>query len=228
VTGAPPADCRDAGRPLGNGRPLRDCEGGPLRRLAGLPDRLFDDFWGTLRVWQNGRALWLAGGLSALGLEIFSWLYFQLFLGLSPCEYCVLIRAAMIVVCLGGLIGAARPGSLFFKIPGLAAALAGSVAGLRWTLILEGINLEAVMDPEYLPVCSSGRVSFPFGIPLDRILPSHFYPGGTCGVESRWEFFGFSMTEWLLMIYAVYIAGLLFMGVAMFLPRKDQGPGPAA
>jgi disulfide bond formation protein DsbB len=192
----------------------------PFSGLLRLPDRLFDDFWGTLKLWQDGRGLWLCGGLSALALELFSYLYFQRRLRLSPCEYCVLIRFAMAVIFMGGMIGAIRPSRLPFKIPGLAVSMAGAVMGLRWTLILEGINLDAQTDPDYLPVCWFGRVEFPLGIPMDRILPGHFSPGGTCGVESQWEFWLMSMPQWLIMIYTVYAAGLFLMAVAAVLPRR--------
>ncbi|MDR2611452.1 MAG: disulfide bond formation protein B [Deltaproteobacteria bacterium] len=216
------ADGRDpSGGPLGAGDPGAP---GLLGRIAGLPDRLLDDFWGTLKLWQDGRGLWFLGGLSALGLELFSYLYFQRRLGLSPCEYCVLIRSAMLVIFLGGMTGAVLPRSLLFKLPGLALALAGAVVGLRWSVILEGINLAAAMDPDFLPVCRSGRVEFPLGIPLDLWLPGHFSPGGECGLDSAWLFWGFSMTQWLIMIYTVYIVGLLMMAASMFVPGK---PGPA-
>jgi disulfide bond formation protein DsbB len=223
----PPGDGPEAGAGGGGGPGAG--AGGLLRRIAGLPDRLFDDFWGTLKLWQDGRALWLCGGLSALSLELFSVLYFQGRLRLSPCEYCVLIRLSMLVVFLGGMTGAVLPRSLPFKVAGLAVSLAGAVAGLRWTVVLENINLSS-MDPDYLPPCSPGGVaSFPFGIPLDRWLPGHFRPGGLCGESSlAWTFMDMTMTQWLIMVYAVYIAGLSLMAVAAALPRRDPGPGGAA
>ncbi|MDR1313704.1 MAG: disulfide bond formation protein B [Deltaproteobacteria bacterium] len=208
--------------PAGPGR----AGSGPAAGLLGLPDALFGDFWGTLKLWQDGRGLWLCGGLSALALELFSYLYFQRHLKLSPCEYCVLIRFAMLMILAGGLLGAVLPKSPACKLPGLALSLAGSVMGLRWTIVLEGINLAAQMDPDYLPVCRSGRVSFPLGIPLDRLLPGHFTPGGSCGVESLYEFWGMTMPQWLLMIFLVYAAGLCLMGISAALPRRaGAAPG---
>ncbi|MDR1080298.1 MAG: disulfide bond formation protein B [Deltaproteobacteria bacterium] len=201
--------------------------GGLASRLLGLPDALFDDFWGTLKRWQDRRALWLCGGLSALALELFSLLYFQRHLRLSPCEYCVLIRFAMATVFLGGMIGSIRPSSPLFKLPGLAVSIAGAAMGLRWCFVLEGINVHAAMNPDFMAPCSSGRVSFPLGLPLDRWLPGHFSPGGVCGVESQWEFWGMNMPQWLIMICLVYLAGLVLMGVANFLPRRPgAGGGP--
>jgi disulfide bond formation protein DsbB len=128
----------------------------------------------------------------------------------------------MALVFLGGMIGSVRPSSLIFKLPGLAVSLAGAAAGLRWSMVLESINLSAVMDPDYLPVCSAGRVRFPLGLPLDRWLPGHFAPGGVCGIESQYEFWGLTMPQWLIMICLVYLAGLFFMGVANFLPSGPK------
>jgi disulfide bond formation protein DsbB len=179
--------------------------------------------------WEEGRALWVLGGLSALGLEIFSYVFFQAFLGLKPCEYCVLIRLAMLGLALGGFLGAAYPRSLLAKLPGYAVALGFSAWGLHLSLALEYINLEAALDPNFFSPCGSGAMDFPLGIPFDAMLPSHFLPSGVCGEDSRWALFDFSMTQQLIMIYVVYIVGLLLMLAAGILKsRKARAPKAAA
>ncbi|MDR2349612.1 MAG: disulfide bond formation protein B [Deltaproteobacteria bacterium] len=197
---------------------------GFFARLAGLPGEIVDDFWGTLGKLQDERLLWVCGGLSALCLELFSYFYFQRHLKLRPCEYCVLIRFSMVVLFSGGMVGAMKPSSLFFKLPGLAISEIGAVMGLRYSIILENINLDS-MDPDYLSVCSFGKVSFPLGIPMDEYFPGHFLAPGTCGKDTLWSFLDFNMTEWLIPIYIVYALGLLFMFAAWILKTlKDKRP----
>jgi disulfide bond formation protein DsbB len=185
--------------------------------------RLVNDFWGTLGDWEASRPLWLAGGLSAACFEIFSYLYFQRYLGLRPCEYCVLIRLAMVLLALGGLVGAIYPKSLIAKVPGYIIAIGASVWGLVLSVRLEFIVLESA-TPGYIPPCSSGQTSFPLGIPLDKMLPGHFHASGTCGVDGLWDFWGFTMTELLIMAYVVYITGLCLMLAAGVLRRLGKAP----
>ena len=185
--------------------------------------RLLADFWGTLGAWEEGRLLWLLGGLSALAMELFSYFYYQLYLGLKPCEYCVLIRLAMWGIALGGFWGAACPRSMLLRFPGYLISTASAVWGLKLTFELEFINL-ASESPDYYPLCGSGGAPFPFGLPLDRLLPSHFYASGACGVDSLWSFMDFTMTQLLLMVYPVYIIGLLFMFISWILRRRSRKP----
>ncbi len=78
--------------------------------MSAILKELRDDFWGAWGRWQDRRPLWLMGGGIALFLEIFSWAFFQTFLGLLPCELCVYIRFSMLGIFAGAMVGALRPG----------------------------------------------------------------------------------------------------------------------
>jgi disulfide bond formation protein DsbB len=195
---------------------------GFFKSIILIPKNLIDDFWGTLGDLQDQRLLWFLGGLSGLFFEVFSYLYFQKYLSLRPCEYCVLIRFCMLVIFLGGMIGTILPSSLIFKIPGLIVSMTGAVMGLRYTILLEIINIEASL-PGFLPLCSSGRVDFPLNIPMEKYLPEHFIATGTCGEDTLWSLWDFNMSEWLIMIYVVYILGLFLMFIAHILKTLKAG-----
>ncbi|MDR2353547.1 MAG: disulfide bond formation protein B [Deltaproteobacteria bacterium] len=190
--------------------------------LLRLPGALIANFWKNLALYQDGRGLWLVGGLSALGLEFFSVLFFQIFLKLNPCEECVQVRFSMYIIFLGGLIGAIAPRRIFFKIPGYICSFFGVFLGLLHTLTLENINLEIQVNPDYLPLCSPEKVHFLFNLPLDSWFPRHFKPSGLCGEDSLWEFAGFTMTQQLIMIFIVYFVGLTFMAISFILSKQKK------
>jgi len=170
-------------------------------------EKLKKDYWGTLAAWQDGRTIWFLGGGVALVLEIFSVLYFQKFLGLSPCELCVYIRFSMVVIFFGAMVAAIKPSNGVLKFFGYLIALWGMVKGLRWDIALELDYLKALDDPWSIP-CSLATVSYPFGLPLDSWLPSHFAPVAMCG-EDGWSLFGLNMSEWLFFVYGIYLLGIL-------------------
>jgi disulfide bond formation protein DsbB len=173
---------------------------------------LGQDFWSTLNRWQNQRPLWLLGGLSAFFLEIFSILFFQFFLELQPCDFCVRIRFCMITLFLGSLVALIKPSSFFLKLPAYGLCLYSAIFGLCLTIQLEIINLNQAYNTQYTPFCKPGQVVFPFKLPLYKWLPNHFSAPGVCGsADSSWSLWGFSMSEWLMMIYTIYILGLLLM-----------------
>ncbi|MDR2459363.1 MAG: disulfide bond formation protein B [Deltaproteobacteria bacterium] len=193
----------------------------PPSKLLLVPGALLDDFWGTLAYLTVHRPLWLLGGLSALALELFSYFYYQRFLHLRPCEYCVLIRFCMLIIFFGGLTGAIYPKNFFPRCCGFIISLWGAILGLYYTLKLEDINLDA-LNPDFLPVCGTGEVIFPFGIPMTRLFPSHFTATGTCGEDTLWSLLGFNMAEYLMMIYIIYILGLSFMFISTLLKTKKE------
>lgn len=164
------------------------------------------DYWGTLADWQDRRPIWLLGGGSALALEIFSWAYFQNFLGLSPCEMCVYIRFSMVAIFAGAMIAAIKPNKPLFKAIGYIVVIWGMVKGLRWDIALELDYLKALEDPFSVP-CSMATAYYPFGLPLAQWLPGHFAPAAMCG-EDGWSLFGLNMAQWLFIVYGVYLLGI--------------------
>lgn len=168
--------------------------------------KLKNDYWGTLADWQDRRPIWFLGGGTALGLEIFSWAYFQNYLGLTPCELCVYIRFSMVVIFLGAMVAAVKPDNVLLKICGYLIVIWGMFKGLRWDIALELDYLKALDDPWSIP-CSMATASYPFGLPLDKWLPSHFAPVAMCG-EDGWSLFGLNMSEWLFFVYGFYLLGI--------------------
>jgi disulfide bond formation protein DsbB len=149
---------------------------------------LKNDFWGTLGAWQNLRPLWLAGGLAALALEIFSVLFFQKYLRLYPCELCVLIRFSMLAIFIGAMAAAINPRQAALKAIGYLVVIWGIARGIIWDIRLE---IEVTRPAGEHTVCSMAPPQFPFGLPLDQWLPAHFTPMALCGDSSNlWIFLG--------------------------------------
>ena len=161
--------------------------------------------WARRRgVFDPGRrGPWLGLGGLALGLEIFSYVYFQNHLKLRPCELCVYIRLSMVAVFLGSMVIALNPRRLIWQLAGGLFIIWGLVQGLVWDLRLEEIYLNAA--PPGYALCSPTTVRFPLGLPLDRWLPAHFSPTAPCGVDG-WRFLGLNMAELLLPVYAFFLA----------------------
>jgi disulfide bond formation protein DsbB len=187
--------------------------------MGNLVKDLTDGFFPVLGRWQDRRPLWLLGGLMALGLELFSVLHFQVGLGMLPCEYCVKIRLAMAAIFLWAMAAAICPRVLVFKLIGYAGTLAAASWGLYLSAALESISLKTLHVPGWFPPCKVGAIQWPFGLRPDAWLPSHFSPQGICGEAPPWIFLGFSMTQWLILIYELMIAGLLMMLASGILSR---------
>ena len=180
-----------------------------INLLGKLVRELRGDFWGTLAAWQDQRPLWLLGGLTALGLEIFSWAWFQNYLGLRPCELCVYIRFSMVAICLGAALAALKPDHPWLKLGGYVISIWGMLRGLRWNIALELDYLKAAENPWSI-ICSPAEVRYPFDLPLHQWLPGHFEPTAGCG-EDAWSLFGLNMAEWLFLVYGVFLLGITLM-----------------
>lgn len=195
-----------------------------LKKLLTLTGELKNDFWGTFGRRQDERTIWLLGGGIALSLEIFSWAFFQKFLRLEPCELCVYIRFSMVSIFLGAMIGAINPKHLLFKLTGYVIVFWGIIKGLAWDVRLEIENIRAA-DPNWFSPCRAASADFPFGLKLDRWLPSHFRPEAVCGEDSAWSIFGLNMSEWLFFVYGGFllVVSLMFIGwlVRIRRARKD-------
>lgn len=180
------------------------------------------DYWGTLGRWQDRRPIWLLGGGIALGLEIFSWAYFQNFLRLDPCELCVYIRFSMVVIFVGAAFAAIKPANVFFKVVGYAVVIWGMLKGLAWDMTLAADYVKAIEDP-WSVLCSGASASYPLGLPLDEWLPGHFAPLADCGKEG-WSLFGWNMAQWLYLVYGAFLIGIfnLLAGWIVTLIRRKK------
>jgi len=154
------------------------------------------------------RLFWLAVLVSALGLEAAA-LFFQYVLKLDPCVLCVYERLAVAGLALSGLIGLMAPARRAFRI--LAYLLWGASAtwGLALAMRHTGIQLGASdLSCEFF-------ANFPAWFNLDEWLPSMFNPTGYCS-DIQWLFLGFTMPQWMLVVYAGYLLLLLIALIGEF------------
>jgi disulfide bond formation protein DsbB len=174
-------------------------------------------YFALLGHWQARRPLWLAGGALALGMEVFSVLYFQVRLGLRPCLYCVYIREATLLVAAGGLLAAIWPSAWPFRLAGYLASLAGTVLALVFSFRLEALNQAALHWPEAYVSCGA-RPGFRLGRALAQRWPTHFLPRGECGADSNWAFLSLNMAEILIVVSLAALIGLLLgLGSGIYL-----------
>lgn len=168
----------------------------------------------TLKNLSKQRWPWLLLAASALGLELCA-LYFQHVLKLEPCVMCVYERLTMIGIILTGLIGAIAPQNLILR---LTAFVCWAVSAIWGTLLaIEHVNYQFNPSPfatcDFLP-------NFPNWAPLHQWVPWLFNPTGDCA-EIVWQFFGYSMPQWLLVSFVIYCIIFVVIAVTALLPIKN-------
>jgi disulfide bond formation protein DsbB len=143
---------------------------------------------------------WLLVAGGALALEGAA-LFFQYGLKLDPCVLCVYQRVAVAGILLGGLIGALAPRLVALRALGYLTFGGSAAAGLD--LALEHV---AVQRGESLGCAFFAE--FPNWAKLDEWFPAVFQPAGACD-EITWQFVGLSMPQWMVIIFSLYLAGLV-------------------
>ncbi|MCL2872984.1 MAG: protein-disulfide oxidoreductase DsbI [Betaproteobacteria bacterium] len=177
----------------------------------------------TLYTWQNQRFLWVVMAVAMGGLVLIAHSFFQLYLYMAPCEQCVYIRFAMLIVAAGGVIGAINPKVLVLKVIGTIAAFTGSILGLMYSVKLDRIH-RALHDADGLfgvQGCST-EPHFPLELPLAQWSPDWFKPTGDCGYDAPNVPDGVildSVQQWFINMYAAsdgwyLIPPLKFMNMA--------------
>lgn len=141
---------------------------------------------------------WLLLALSALGLELCA-LYFQYVMDLAPCIMCVYQRVAICAIILAGIIGYAGSHYLLIRIISYILWATGAIWGLL--IALEHVDIQASSGSlfyscEFVP-------NFPTWAPLHEWIPFLFEATGDCG-EISWQFLGYSMPQWMVVVYSVY------------------------
>lgn len=169
-----------------------------------------------LKQFSEKRSAWFLLALSSLALESTA-LYFQYGIGLQPCVLCVYERLAIIGLFIAGIIGLLAPKSFIVRLIALILGLFSSIKGLLVSLR----HLDLQMNPapwkqcEFIP-------NFPETLPFHQWFPAIFNPTGSCN-ESQWSFLNLTMVQWLVFIFAVYIAILtiLFISQIQKVVNKD-------
>lgn len=145
---------------------------------------------------------WLLLLLSALIFEACA-LFFQYGMELKPCIMCIYQRVAIWAIFFGGVIGIIAPQQLLFRLIGYGLWGTGAVWGLL--IALEHVEMQSsamslFFTCEFVP-------NFPSWAPLHEWIPFLFEASGDCG-EISWQFFGYSMPQWMVVIFAGYTAVL--------------------
>jgi disulfide bond formation protein DsbB len=147
---------------------------------------------------------WLLLAISALSLEMVA-LYFQYIMDLKPCIMCVYQRVAILGIALAGAIGYLGCQYMLARLFAYILWGVGAVWGLL--IAIEHVEIQAssgslFFSCEFIP-------NFPSWAPLHEWIPFLFEATGDCG-EISWEFFGYSMPQWMVVVYGLF-AFALFM-----------------
>lgn len=167
-------------------------------------------YFKELSMKRGGWLLLLFSGLALEGTA----LYFQHGMNLSPCVMCIYERVALLGIVFAGIFGLIAPrfwlARLFALLLGLGSAIAGLLLALK--------HLDYQLNPGPWNQCSS-IVKFPQTLPLDKWFPNVFHPYGSCS-EETWSFLGFSMVQWIVVMFAFY--ALLFLILTISQMKKTR------
>lgn len=142
---------------------------------------------GTIGSWQAMRWPWIVIAALSCALVLVAHNVFQVWLYMKPCEQCVYIRYAFLVMALGALFPIIAPKLLWTRLIGYAMGAYGSFYGILCSLKLMNIH-HAVHsdDPDALfgmQGCST-EPHYHFGLPLEKWAPDWFLPTGDCGYDN--------------------------------------------
>ena len=166
----------------------------------------------TLSIKRSG---WLLLLVSALVLEGCA-LYFQYGMELQPCVMCIYERVALFGIAFAGLFGVLMPSALIMRLIALAIGLFSAVKGLL--IALKHVDYQLHPAPwNQCPVLPD----FPQTLPLDKWFPALFHPTGLCS-EITWSWLGFSMAQWIVVMFAVYVVLLVLMLISQFKKLKNK------
>lgn len=138
----------------------------------------------AIASFQNHRFLWALMSFICLGLVVFAHSFLQKFAYMLPCEQCVYIRYAFLVIAFGGFIACFNPRNLFLKILAYIIAIYGSIRGIMFSSKLNAIYNAIHSDEPFGVQGCSLTPSFDFGLPLHVWFPSLFNPSGDCGFDN--------------------------------------------
>ncbi|MFD2165923.1 disulfide bond formation protein DsbB [Thalassotalea euphylliae] len=150
----------------------------------------------------TNKKAWVLLAITALGLELAA-LFFQYVMDLKPCIMCVYQRVAIWAIFFAGIVGCLAPGQLLFRLIGYGLWGVGAIWGLLIALEhvdMQSATLSLFFSCEFTP-------NFPSWAPLHEWIPFLFEATGDCG-EISWEFLGYSMPQWMVVVYGVYTAVL--------------------
>ena len=161
----------------------------------------------TVSRWSDMRWPWVLIIALSCSLVLVAHYVFQVWLHMKPCEQCVYIRFALLVIALGALIACIAPRNLWVKLAAAAVSLCGCVYGamcsLRLNRIHQAVRSDSLDDLFGIQGCST-EPHYPFGLPLEKWAPDWFMPTGDCGYDLAVVPDGMklsAMQEWLIGLY---------------------------
>lgn len=158
---------------------------------------------------------WLLLAITALAFELCA-LFFQYGMDLKPCIMCIYQRAAIWAIFLAGVIGFIAPKLLIIRL--FAYGLWG--VGAVWGVLLALEHVEMQSSAMSLFFTCEIVPNFPSWAPLHEWIPFLFEASGDCG-EISWEFLGYSMPQWMIVIYSAYtIALAVILLICLLIARR--------
>ena len=171
--------------------------------------------YSTLKQLSKQRSAWLLLASSALVLELCA-LYFQHVMKLEPCVMCIYERLTMLAIFIAGLIGATAPNNLFIRLTAFAVWAIGAI----WGIMLATEHVHYQLHPSPFATCDFFP-NFPTWLPLHEMVPWLFNPTGDCA-DIVWQFLGYSMPQWLIVSFAIYLGLFIVVAVTAMLPKKSN------
>lgn len=156
---------------------------------------------------QNHRFLWAFMAVVCIGLVVVSHSFLQGFAYMPPCEQCVYIRYAFLVIALGGIIACFNPSNVVLKILAYILAMYGAIRGIMFSVKLNAIHHAIHSDDLFGVQGCSLTPSFDFNLPLHIWFPSLFNPIGDCGLDNSSAPFGVELEGFRKMIVELYSDG---------------------
>lgn len=155
------------------------------------PDTFIALFWNTPKpMW----AFILATSLVSMAYA----LYTEHFLGLEPCNFCMLQRGSMITVGIIALIAllhnpAEKIGRLIYASLADLAAISGVIVAGRHVWLQH-------LPEDQVPACGPPFDYLVAQFPITEVIQEIFSGSGDCA-EIQWQFIGFSMPECVLALF---------------------------
>lgn len=161
----------------------------------------------ALARWQDARFLWILMSVVCITLVVVAHSFFQEFAYMAPCEQCVYIRYAFLVMALGGIIATIKPNNVALKIIGYVLAFYGTIRGMMFSYKLNAIHHAAHGDDPFGVQGCSAVPSFDFGLPLHIWFPGLFNPTGDCGFDNSLVPFGVEVSGFQKAVVDFYADG---------------------
>ena len=130
------------------------------------------------------KSLWLFLCLMSVIMLCYAHFFLQIYLFMKPCEQCVYVRFAVLIIAFGSFLALLIPKIKFLKAFAFGLCFWGVYLGFKHAFLLQKIHrLFKESNPFGMSGCSHNP-HFPFALPLDSFFPSLFRPNGACGLDT--------------------------------------------